>query len=186
VQAPLVSGTNIKTINGGSVLGSGDLAVGGGSMILLSTVTASNSATVDLETGVGSTYDEYVVIGQNISPSANGTPMWRVKVSGAYATSGYSQTNIRGFSGVVASETSNQPGVIFSLASTNANQATIVNFLRCNTNTQYIASGGTPASSMGQAVGFLSNANPAQGFRFMFDSGNITTGTFRLYGIKKS
>lgn len=31
-QEPLVSGTNIKTINGSSILGSGDLSVGGGSL----------------------------------------------------------------------------------------------------------------------------------------------------------
>lgn len=31
-QDALVSGTNIKTINGASVLGSGDLTVGGGSI----------------------------------------------------------------------------------------------------------------------------------------------------------
>lgn len=34
VQATLVSGTNIKTINGNSLLGSGDLAVGGGAQAL--------------------------------------------------------------------------------------------------------------------------------------------------------
>lgn len=39
-QATLVSGTNIKTINGSSVLGSGDLVVGGGQMLGNSTVKA--------------------------------------------------------------------------------------------------------------------------------------------------
>ena len=40
-QATLVSGTNIKTINGSSVLGSGDIAIvgGGGDMVLASTQT---------------------------------------------------------------------------------------------------------------------------------------------------
>lgn len=41
-QATLVSGTNIKTINGTSILGSGDLAVGGG----LPTVTSSDNGKV--------------------------------------------------------------------------------------------------------------------------------------------
>lgn len=40
-QDTLVSGTNIKTINGGSVLGSGDLAVGGNQITVSATAPAS-------------------------------------------------------------------------------------------------------------------------------------------------
>lgn len=45
-QAALVSGTNIKTINGSSILGSGDLVVSGGSGSgdILTTITANNTA----------------------------------------------------------------------------------------------------------------------------------------------
>lgn len=49
-QDALVSGTNIKTINGESILGSGDITVGGGGSAsgLLVTITANaNSATAD-------------------------------------------------------------------------------------------------------------------------------------------
>lgn len=44
-QATLVSGTNIKTVNGGSVLGSGDLVVAGGTAPVYSRVTGSNVTT---------------------------------------------------------------------------------------------------------------------------------------------
>lgn len=56
-QATLVSGTNIKTINGNSVLGSGDLTIGGGAQITTTTVTIaasdwSNNACTKTVTGV--------------------------------------------------------------------------------------------------------------------------------------
>lgn len=38
-QEPLVSGTNIKTINGSSILGAGNLAVGGGASASAATIT---------------------------------------------------------------------------------------------------------------------------------------------------
>lgn len=56
-QAKLVSGTNIKTINGSSVLGSGDLTVSGGVEVITTTATltvagwSSNTQTVNV-TGV--------------------------------------------------------------------------------------------------------------------------------------
>jgi len=51
VQPTLVSGTNIKTINGASILGSGDLEVGGGggTIDVVATGTISNGATVVLK-----------------------------------------------------------------------------------------------------------------------------------------
>lgn len=51
-QATLVSATNIKTINGSSVLGSGDLTIGGGSPTILSlagdAATAANTTPINL------------------------------------------------------------------------------------------------------------------------------------------
>lgn len=44
-QDTLVSGTNIKTINGSSVLGSGDLAVSGGGQVVQSTLTTLATGT---------------------------------------------------------------------------------------------------------------------------------------------
>lgn len=49
-QDALVSGTNIKTINGESLLGSGDLSVGGGGNGLLVTITETTSGTTTTAT----------------------------------------------------------------------------------------------------------------------------------------
>jgi hypothetical protein len=90
VQPTLVSGTNIKTIGGQSVLGSGDLAVGGGSLVLLSTVTASAASTVVL-TGIDSTYDNYVLLGANITASTSSDISMQISSDGggSYITSNY-------------------------------------------------------------------------------------------------
>lgn len=41
-----------------------------GAMVLLSTITASASATVDVETGFGATYDSYIILGTGLVPSS--------------------------------------------------------------------------------------------------------------------
>jgi len=48
-QAILVSGTNIKTVNGSSLLGSGNLTIGGGVLDTLKTTTSASLATLDVD-----------------------------------------------------------------------------------------------------------------------------------------
>ena len=62
-----------------------------GAMTLLSTITASSSATVDVETGFGATYDSYMILGTGLvaaSTSAGGLS-FRLKLGGTYQTAGY-------------------------------------------------------------------------------------------------
>ena len=59
-------------------------------LMLLSTVTASASATCDIETTFNSTYDEYLILGTAIVPSAAApTLSCRMKLSGSYQTANY-------------------------------------------------------------------------------------------------
>jgi hypothetical protein len=51
-QATLVSGTNIKTINGSSILGSGDLTVSGGGGGTWGSITGTLSDQTDLNTSL--------------------------------------------------------------------------------------------------------------------------------------
>lgn len=60
-QATLVSGTNIKTVGGTSLLGSGDISVSG-NVVLLSTVTASLAASADIEWSSSAVYKSYLII----------------------------------------------------------------------------------------------------------------------------
>ncbi len=209
VQPTLVSGTNIKTINGGSVLGSGDLAVGGGSLVHLSTVTASFVATVDIETTFNSTYDNYVIVANNVEvfgtsvtlhvyPKLNGTytPVsgWAANGSTAIfsSTASYIQT--------ASSGTSTRGDIISSLTSSGANglKLEFVMEIMGPVSSDVLAKGliyrGVHRNGTNAAFSFVgglmyltsgNNCGPLTGIRFQASSGNIS-GTFRLYGIKNS
>ena len=202
VQAPLVSGTNIKTINGGSVLGSGDLAVGGGSMVFLSSVTASNSATVEL-TGLNSTYDTYVVIGSGIVAVTDSVRFgMRFQEAGVYQSSDYI---FGGFTARSSTSTfaegsgSGQNSMRFTSNVTNASNlplSFIVEINRPSATTirkacTYRAMFSEPTGAPDGLTGSFGGGNristaAVTGLQFLFVSGNISTGTFRLYGIKNS
>jgi hypothetical protein len=61
--------------NGTTLLDAGaiDSGIASGAMVLLSTLTASNSATLDFTSGITSTYKEYMFKYINVHPSANNT-----------------------------------------------------------------------------------------------------------------
>jgi hypothetical protein len=202
VQAPLVSGTNIKTVNGSSVLGSGDLAVGGGSWIFLSSVTASNSATVDIENTFNSTYDYYVIVANGVIPSTNGARIQaQLRVGGTYQTdhtgnAGYSFTNnsweASQFGGVIpigepaGSSSDSWAGVNLSFSlydPANTTSRKQFNWI----GSQVASSGNSFRHSTLLGSGrFNGGTGAVTGVRFIFSTGNVSTGTFRLYGIKKS
>lgn len=59
----------------------------GGSMILLSTITAVNAATVDIENTFSSTYNTYVIFATNVTISIEAGIFCRMKIGGSYITS---------------------------------------------------------------------------------------------------
>lgn len=87
-QAVLVSGTNIKTINSLSLLGSGNLVVGGGAWNYLGTVTFNESPEVDVE-WVNAGYDKVLIVSNGITSTANGGFYCRLKIGGAYKSDSY-------------------------------------------------------------------------------------------------
>jgi len=54
----------------------------GGSMVLLSTQTASSSASISFTTGIDSTYKEYMFIFNNIHPSAQSSFSFQTSTNG--------------------------------------------------------------------------------------------------------
>lgn len=72
VQATLVSGTNIKTVNGGSLLGSGDLTISSGGLTLLGTLTTTSGTTQTLS-GLTLTGYKFLLFDLNsVSGNTNG------------------------------------------------------------------------------------------------------------------
>jgi hypothetical protein len=197
VVAPGTSG-NVLTSNGTTWTSA--TPAGGGSMVHLSTVTASASATVDIETTFNSTYDAYVLMVVGVVLSVDGTDLLlRMKIGGTYlTTSTYSyHSSIPASSGAsynafdsfgVTSILMVRPGNVggegtnFNLHVNNPSSTTL------QKQVYWQGSSINAAGSVVNMSGGASNSGTAEmtGLRFFPGSGSITTGTFRLYGIKNS
>ena len=174
-------------------------AVNGG-MVLLQTVTASASATVDLETGIGSTYDDYVIIGDGVDMASSVPLNVRFKIGGAYLTAGYTyHTDVSLSSAATyAGINSASAGAIIMSADINSsvsdsNFSFRMDVFNANSgtlglNTAWAGSSfdsNTNVSAKANGQGSNVTAGAITGVRFLGTSGNITAGTFRLYGVIK-
>jgi hypothetical protein len=175
---------------------------GGGSLIFLSTVTASNSATVDIETTFNSTYENYILIVSNLrGTSASAELRIRFKLSGGYSSADYSYHSTKLESNVGTYDASANSGATQLLAATNvatgAANSVQGNFYIYNpsSTTSYKAIHGVVVNGFDNSgsarTTHLHGANNTDtsaltGLRFFMSVGNISAGTFRLYGIKNS
>jgi len=225
LQAPAVAGTTVLTLpsttgtvmaptsNGtsGQVLTSSGSATptwstpSAGSLIYLSTVTASNSATVDIETTFSSTYDAYLLVVSNlVVGNDNATLVGRFKLNGAYVTTStyygklmnlvsttgtFNADNTNGLTSFyigtnLGADTSDIAGFninIYNPSSTTKQKRVVFSGVAS-------ASSGVGASQTTTFFGSGSNSGTGAmtGLRLFMNSGNITSGTFRLYGISNS
>lgn len=172
---------------------------GGGSWTYLSTVTASGSSTVDIETTFDSTYDEYVIKVSNFIPdTSNESIRVRVKVGGTYDTgSNYgSASTITDSTGATLAGNNGGTAMLLTNASVGASRPTSFEFLVHSPASTSYAKGfdwsgflyrnGVLLGSSFIGAGLNSNTSTCTGIRFYMSAGLITSGTFRLYGIKKS
>ena len=201
--ALLTKGTaNQVLTSDGTDIAWADAAAGGTSgMQVLSTVTASNSATVDLETTFDSTYDDYIIMISDIVTQTDQTDLYmQYKVGGSYITSGYSTAQVyNGFpsSGVSVESTGGATSYIL-VSRALGNTYNEVGMFKVNISNVHDTGRVTPAFIYGAslngyagAVGGFSYGTTNQtgavtGVRFKMSSGNIATGNFRLYGVAKS
>ncbi len=170
-------------------------------MIKLATSTASNDATIDFE-GIDATYAQYEVQYSNVTPVTNGvdfhfrvgtgmTPTYQsgasdygwtlarlnpssVSANGSGAAAQVSLT-VGGGLGNVSNEQLSGFVRIFSPASTSSNTNISTHNIQKNDSA-------TMTSTVGGGQ-YLSNT-AVSAFRFSTSSGNISSGTFTLYGIK--
>lgn len=181
------------------------VAASSGAMTLLSTVTASASATVDVETGFGATYDSYMILGTGLVPSSTsaGGLSFRLKLGGTYQTSGYAGYVIQPGSSSNAYDGGSYTGsagpVTLNFGSPASGTGAALNFTMWvqDVNSTSNAKGaystglsfteGTNTVRLTTSGAMINNVTTAlTGVRFFAQSGNITSGTFRLYGISKS
>lgn len=189
--------------NGASAPTWGTPSAGAMTFISVTTVTGTPS-TVDITSGISSTYDDYVVIFENVAMSGTTTQLlFQFYKSGAFQTSTYQSNYIysAGNSGTVTSTNVTSDGFVLTRQSstTAANlRSGTINIYNLNSASAYAASctymGQNHGSSATGADNTLTFGGGSQGtaaavtqLRFTPSGGaTFTSGTFRLYGIQKS
>jgi hypothetical protein len=183
-------------------------------LVLLSTQTASASATIDFTTGLDSTYDEYIFKFINIHPETNnvgflfnmstdsGSNYNVTKTTtsfGAYHNEADTATVLAYNTDTdLAQSTSFQPLAFYSTLSNdndsnisgslslfNPSSTTYVKHFISNSNSvNYDDSGNFDVNSY--IAGYGNTTSAVNAIQFKFDAGNIDDGVIKLYGVKKS
>lgn len=174
-----------------------------GGLVLIQRQTPSGVATCDFTTGISSTYDEYVVTFTDVRPATNGVNLWyRISEDGG---STFKSTGYYGGYSLVGDVTagaftsqSNQAQALIAVSVGNTAARPLSGELRfwspssTTTAKKCIAStiygDGTTDEARFQQTGILYTPTPAamNAIRFMFSSGNITSGSIALYGVSKA
>lgn len=174
-------------------------------LVLITATTASAVAAVDFTTGINSTYSEYEVHFINVVPATNNTALWVRTSTDAGATfadtaGDYLWTIARasGTAMAVTNGSTTATSVALTAASVSSTAATggvsgVIKLFSPSNATANKTLGwsaflpGTTASNVEAISGTgvrLATAD-IDAIRFMFSSGNITSGEFRLYGVRK-
>lgn len=180
-----------------------EAASGGGTLDyeLISTATASSSTSIDF-TGLSSTYIAYKVVMENVAPATDAT-IFTMRTStnngSSYdaGASDYGYLNVR--QSYSASATADQSAAASSIQlvveqgnATNESLSLEVTIFNPSS-TEYthiygvgnnVNQSGTPHSY--RCYGTRLSAADVDAIRFLFSSGNIATGEFRLYGLRAS
>ena len=168
---------------------------------LLSTVSASASATVDVETTFDSTYDAYVIVASGVRPGTTGVKLLcRLKVGGAYD----SGANYSYHTADISSGGTSYSSVVSTTATSIFINAQDVIVTTAGSTLSFMLRVHNPDESLKKSVkwdgvymtgsdvypifgaGGNSSTSALTGVRFLMSSGNIASGEFRLYGIKNS
>jgi hypothetical protein len=201
---PIVAGTNVtitESSNQESIASSG--GGGGGGLVLLEQHTANNtSAELDFTSCISATYDEYEIEILNLVPATNGTTLYmQFSANGGtsydggtdywYAfvyeglnasTSGTGQSQTS--TGILLASswgTSVNPTTVGTLklynpaSTTNGKQVLFQDFITESSSccTSYNLNG----------TGVWNSLSAANAFRFIVSSGNLSSGTIRVYGL---
>tara|TARA_B100001063_G_C16690428_1_gene516752 strand:+ start:611 stop:1213 length:603 start_codon:yes stop_codon:yes gene_type:complete len=195
--------------NGTTILDAGaiDSGVATGAMTLLSTSTASSSATIDITSGIDSTYKEYQFHFTNIHPATNNadftfqadtgtntnynqtmtTTSWRGYHSenDSDAAIGYDpgrdQAQGTAFQ-ILAHEigNANDENVAMILTLFNPSSSVFVKHFIATNNINH----NTGLSENKYVAGYFNTTTALTRVRFKMSSGNIDAGTIKMYGIK--
>lgn len=195
---PAFSGTTTTFLRGDGTWN----APPGTQQVLLGTYTASTSANLSDFSVFTSTYKHYEIVFDNLIPTTNGAgPVFQM-YSGSLRTSGYLNTPLAiisgGASGVVADTASiaigydhsatntsanprnGAPGITGKLFLINPSDAATVKLVTGSIN--YLQANNTHLAQI-SINGCWNTAGAITGFQFAFQTGNISSGNIKIYGI---
>jgi hypothetical protein len=181
-------------------------AVSGGAMTLLSTQTASSSSTISFTSGIDSTYDEYVFKFINIHPATNdvqfqvnfrdgSTAYDATKTSTffyAYHNEGDSATALSYDTGSDLAQSTGVQTIVLGQGNGNDESASGEMYLFNPSSTTFVKHFMTRISFYqhnnyafdNYTAGYCNVTAAIDGVQFSMSSGNIDSGTIKLYGIK--
>ena len=182
---------------------------GASGLVLLQTVTASNSATVDFSGNFSSTYDNYIIYFNNVrmasAPDYFGARILTPSGSGTYWAASNSYGTVKIARRITGDGTSSDE----STGDSQYNRIPMtVSTLENNTDwdirgyvnipypltssykyIEFMTLAGCPDDSAlltySTGAGFLYKNDDLTGIQFLGENGNVNTGTFKLYGIVK-
>lgn len=179
-----------------------DAAVG---LRYLSTQSASASATIDFTTNLSDSYEEHVIKFSSVKPATDDTSLWvRIGTGGGptYQTSGYEYGFVGVASGADAAtvRSTSDAKILLNNSSGSVGMGNAsgeyasgeirfsnpegTDYCVVDWTIRYVNAAGRATFASGS--GMYSTTGAITGVRFMMSSGNITSGTFRHYGIKES
>ncbi len=159
--------------------------------VLLNTLTPSNVASISDTTSFTSAYDNYLIMFENIVPVTDGVNFTlQVHSGGSFKTTNYlnisglaDTTDIRmtgiEFGGVISNTAGAGLSGMFNIFGVNAtNTFKIARYQ----NTWYSSSSAVQTSGSGGV--WNGGQGAVDGFQVLMTSGNISTGTIKIYGMK--
>ena len=196
--------------NGTTIIDAGALgaSIASGSMSLISTTTASGSATISFTSGITSTYKEYIFKFIDIHPATNSQNFqFQVSINGGssygvaiQSTSFYAQHNESDTEAVVeydaANDLANATGfqTILGKEPGNGNDESVAGTLHLfdpasTTFVKHFISRGNcqdaePMTRDGFTAGYVNTTSAVNAIQFKMASGNIDAGIIKMYGVK--
>lgn len=174
---------------------------GSGSLVLIASATASSSAAIDFTSGITSSYDEYVVTFANVLPATDNVDLWVRTSSNAGSSFDSAAGNYQHVcSSVTAPTTAVTSGsssdtkcvIAYGVGNTagygvsgklHLYQPSAATQVRFTVSVSAVTAANT--LRMDNSSGHRHTNADVDALRFLFSSGNIASGTFHLYGVKK-
>ena len=196
---------NVCNNNSMSAITSLPSGIGGGSLVLISTQTASSSSTIDFTSGIDSTYKEYIFKFINIHPATDNAELQFQADTGTntnynqtitsthfrsrhdeadstatlqYLTSG-DQAQGTSFQRITDCGNDNDQNINGTLHIFDPSDTTFVKHFLITTSADDYRS----EASQRFTAGYFNTTTALTRVRFKFDSGNIDSGTIKLYGV---